>query len=281
METIRRGFRLLGASWEVLKADRELLWLPVISFIFILIATFGVGAFAWLVGGDFTERDQFPQGFDYVWLFAFYFVTYFIGIFFNAAVVGAATIRLQGGDPTVGDGLRMAWSKKGKIAGWAAVSATVGIILRSLEERAGFLGRIVIALIGAAWGAITFFVVPVILYEPLGVGQAIKRSAGIFKQRWGETFVGAGSIGIAMFLLMLPVAALAAALGAAWVPLGVTVGVLGIGLLVAIGSAMSGIFNAALYRYATTGETPGSFAEGDLAGSFKHKERRSGLLGGG
>ena len=281
METIRRGFRLLGASWEVLKADRELLWLPVISFIFILIATFGVGAFAWLVGGDFTEREQFPQGFDYVWLFAFYFVTYFIGIFFNAAVVGAATIRLQGGDPTVGDGMRLAWSKRGKIAGWAAVSATVGIILRSLEERAGFLGRIVIALVGAAWGAITFFVVPVLLYEPRGVFESIKRSGNIFKKRWGETFVGAGSIGIAMFLLMLPVAALAAALGAAWIPLGVMVGVLGIGLLVAIGSAMSGIFNAALYRYATTGETPGSFTEGDLAGSFKHKERRSGLLGGG
>ena len=273
METIRRGFRLLGASWQVLKADRELLWLPVLSFIFILIATFGVGAFAWVVGGDFTEREQFPQGLDYVWLFAFYFVTYFIGIFFNAAVVGAATIRLQGGDPTVSDGLRLAWSKRGKIAGWAAVSATVGIILRSLEERAGFLGRIVIALIGAAWGAITFFVVPVLLYEPVGVGQGIKRSAGIFKQRWGETFVGAGAIGVAMFLLAIPIAAVAAGLGAVAVPLGVAVGVLGIGLLIAIGSAMSGIFNAALYRYATTGQAPGSFSEGDLNSSFKQKGR--------
>jgi hypothetical protein len=273
METIRRSFRLLGASWEVLRADRELLVLPVISFLFILVATAGVAGLAWLIGGDFTERDRFPQGLDYVWLFLFYFVTYFIGILFNAAVVGAATIRLQGGDPTVRDGLRLAWSKKGKIAGWAAVSATVGLILRSLEERFGFLGRIVIALVGAAWGAITFFVVPVLLYEPVGVFDGIKRSAGIFKQRWGETFVGAGAIGIAVFLLSLLVAAVAVGLGAVWAVLGIAVGVLGLGLLIALGSAMSGIYNAALYRYAKTGEAPGSFSESDLQGAFRPKRR--------
>ncbi len=272
METIRRGFRLLGASWQVLKADRELLWLPVVSFVFILIATFGLGAVAWLVGGDFTQRERI-EGTDYVWLFAFYFVTYFIGIFFNAAVVGAATIRLEGGDPTVGDGLRLAWSKKGKIAGWAAVSATVGLILRMLEERAGFLGRIVTAIVGAAWGAITFFVVPVLLYEPVGVGQGIKRSASIFKQRWGETFVGAGSIGLAMFLLAIPIALVTAALGALALPLGVAFGILAFGLLIAVSTALSGIFNSALYRFATSGQAPGRFDEADLNASFKPKRR--------
>lgn len=280
METIKRGFRLLGASWEVLKADRELLWLPIVSFIFIMLATAGIGALAWLVGGDFTERQNF-EGADYVWIFAFYFVTYFIGIFFNAAVVGAAMIRLEGGDPTLKDGLRAAWSKKGKIAGWAAVSATVGIILRTLEERAGFLGRIVINIIGAAWGAITFFVVPVLLYEPVGVGQGIKRSVSIFKKRWGETFVGAGSIGIAVFLIAIPLAVIVGALSQVAVPLAIAVGVLGFGLLIAVSTALSGIFNAALYRFATTGEAPGAFSADDLNGSFKQKGRRSGLLGGG
>ena len=279
METIRRGFRLLGASWEVLKADRELLWLPIVSFIFIMIASAGLGFMFWTGGAFEGGAEQFPRGpVDYVLLFVFYFVAYFIGIFFNAAVVGAATIRLQGGDPTLKDGLRMAWSKKGKIAGWAAVSATVGLILRSLEERAGFVGRIVINIIGAAWSAVTFFVVPVLLYEPVGVGQGIKRSATIFKQRWGETFVGAGSIGIAVFLLAFPLAVIVGALAQVAVPLAVAVGVVGFGLLIAVSTALSGIFNAALYRYATTGQAPGSFSEDDLNGSFKQKRR--GLLRG-
>ena len=281
METIRRGFRLLGASWQVLKADRELLVLPVLSFIFIMVASAGLGFLFW-TGGAFEGDQQFPRGpVDYVFMFAFYFVAYFIGIFFNAAVVGAATIRLQGGDPTVGDGLRLAWSKKGKIAGWAAISATVGLILRALEERAGFLGRIVINIIGAAWSAITFFVVPVLLYEPRGVLQSVKRSGNIFKKRWGETFVGAGAIGIAAFLLALPLAAVVGALGTVSPVLAAIVGVLGFGILIAVSSALSGIFNSALYRYATTGQAPGSFSESDLNSSFKQKSRRSGLLGGG
>jgi len=279
METIRRGFRLLGASWEVLKADRELLVLPVISFIFIMIASAGLGFMFW-TGGAFEQgAEQFPRGpVDYVLLFVFYFVAYFIGIFFNAAVVGAATIRLDGGNPTLRDGLRAAWSVKGKIAWWAAVSATVGLILRALEERAGFLGRIVINIIGAAWSAVTFFVVPVLLYEPVGVGQGIKRSAKIFKQRWGETFVGAGAIGIAVFLIALPLAAVVGAIGMSSVVLAVIVGSLTFGLLIAVSTALSGIFNAALYRYATTGQAPGAFSADDLNGSFK--EKRRGLLRG-
>jgi hypothetical protein len=131
-------------------------------------------------------------------------VAYLIGIFFNAAVVGAATIRLQGGDPTMRDGLRLASSRLGKIAGWAAISATVGLILRSLEERAGFIGDLIIGLIGVVWGAITFFVVPVLLYEPVGPVEGIKRSAAIFKRRWGEQFTGNVAIGLAMFLIALP-----------------------------------------------------------------------------
>jgi hypothetical protein len=154
------------------------------------------------------------------------------------------------------------------------VSATVGLILRALEERFGWLGDIVLAIIGAAWSAVTFFVVPILLYEPLGVIQSVKRSASIFKQRWGETFIGSGAIGLAMFLIALPILAAAVGLGALYVPLGIGFGVLAIGLLVALGSAMSGVFNAALYRYATVGEAPGVFQPEDLQGSFRPKRGR-------
>jgi hypothetical protein len=170
-------------------------------------------------------------------------VAYFIGIFFNAAVVGAATIRLQGGDPTMRDGLRLASSRLGKIAGWAAISATVGLILRSLEERAGFIGDLIIGLIGVVWGAITFFVVPVLLYEPVGPVEGIKRSAAIFKRRWGEQFTGNVAMGLAMFLIALPALLLAGALAAGRDLLGIVVGVQVIGTLVAVGSALSGVLN--------------------------------------
>jgi hypothetical protein len=272
MERISRGFRLLRASWEVLRSDKELLVLPLISFILIALVTASLAGAAWASGGLGRERESL-QVVDYVFLGVYYFVAYFVGIFFNAAVVGAATIRLQGGDPTIRDGLSLASSKLGKIAGWAAISATVGLILRSLEERAGFIGDLIIGLIGVVWGAITFFVVPVLLYEPVGPIEGIKRSAGIFKKRWGEQFTGNVAIGLAMFLLGLPIILVAVGLGAISVPLGIVVGVLAIGTLVAVGSALSGVFQAALYRYATTGEAGGAFDQSDLQGSFRPRRR--------
>jgi hypothetical protein len=277
MGRISRGFRLLGASWEVLKQDRELLILPLLSFVLIVIAATGIGGIGW-AAGLFRETDggtpKSPM--FYVLAFAFYFVTYFISIYFNAAVIGAAMKRLEGGDPTLSDGLRVANSKLSKIAGWAAVAATVGLILRSLEERAGFLGRIVIAIVGVAWSAITFFVVPVLLFEPVGVGQGVKRSGQLFKERWGEQFTGTVGIGLAMFLISLPVLAIAAALFAVTPWLGIGFGVVAIGLLAAVGSALSGVFNAALYRFATTGEASGAFSQEDLNGTFR--PRAGGLL---
>ena len=129
----------------------------------------------------------------------------FVTIFFNAAIVGTAMKRLHGEDASIKDGLALARQHLGKIFVWALITATVGMILRTCQERAGIVGRIVIGLIGIAWNVITFFVVPVLLYEPVGVPEAIKRSASIFRQRWGEQFIGNATIGLAIFLVAIPV----------------------------------------------------------------------------
>lgn len=269
MERISRGFRIVGASWRVLKADRELMWLPVISF----LATAVMAATFFIPIGFTMPDDGTVQIQHYVIMGVFYFVASFITVFFNAAVVAAAMIRLNGGDPTVKDGLRAAWAKRGKIAGWALLTATVGLILRTLEERAGVLGRIVISIVGAAWAAITFFVVPVLLFEPVEVMPGVKRSASLFKERWGEQFTGNVSIGLVTFLVAIPLVLLAVGIGTAMPLLGIAFGVVSIGMLAAASSAMSGIFNAALYKYATTGEVAPGYTQDDLGGAFKAKDR--------
>jgi Family of unknown function (DUF6159) len=276
MNAFFRGLRLAKASWGVVKQDRELLVLPVLSFACSLVLTALFAAGIWGVG--LPEGDRLEPA-HYVLLFLLYVALAFVSIFFNAAVIGTAMKRLRGEDATIRDGLDLARSHLGKIFVWAVVTATVGMILRALAERFGFVGRIVISLIGAAWNVITFFVVPVLLYEPVGVVDGIKRSASIFRQRWGETFVGNGAIGLVVLLASLVVVAVSVPLAIALPPLGIVVGVLGLGVLMAIGVACTGVFNAALYRYATTGEASGAFSIEDLQSSFRPKERR-GLFGG-
>lgn len=279
MGSISRGFRLARASWVVVKNDRELLWLPVISFLssLVVMAIFGLG----MVGIGLPKAGEAPSPGIYVLGFLLYVALAFVSIFFNAAVIGTAMRRLRGEEARISDGLALARQHVGKILAWAVVTATVGMVLRTLQERAGLLGRILIGLVGVAWSVLTFFVVPVLLYEPVGVGESIKRSAAIFRERWGEQFVGNATIGLAIFLVSIPVAVVGAMLAAAWPVIGFPVLVVAIGALMAVGAACSGVFNAALYRYATTGETSGAFDEADLNASFRPRRGGRGVGPGG
>ena len=142
----RRSFALLKASWGVLSNDKELLWLPVISGLCALIvaASFGVPVF--LTGNDTTTStgsSTFQLGATgYVLIALAYFVLAYVTIFFNTALVWAANERLDGRDPTLGSALGAARARAGVILPWAIVSATVSLLIRAVEERAGFLGRI-------------------------------------------------------------------------------------------------------------------------------------------
>ena len=274
MGSISRGFRLAKASWGVVRQDRELLVLPVISFVcsLLVMGVFALGAFG--IGLPADGESASPA--LYVLGFVMYVALAFVTIFFNAAIIGTAMKRLKGEDASLKDGLALARQHVGKIFVWALITATVGMILRTLQERAGLLGRIVIGLIGVAWNVITFFVVPVLLYEPVGVPDAIKRSASIFRQRWGEQFIGNATIGLAIFLVAIPIVLVGGLITAAMPIVGVPLLVIAIGVLMAVGAACSGVFNAALYRYATTGESSGAFSIEDMDASFRPKR---GFLG--
>lgn len=273
---ISRGVHLMKVSWTVIKADKALVALPLISAVATIVLYAGLVGAAFGIGGLPTEsqlsNEQLPLAY-YVALFIGYFLATFIAVYFNAVVIGMATIRLRGGTPTMSDGFRLANSKLPKILGWALLTATVGMILRAISERAGILGRIVIGIIGFAWAVATFFVVPVLLYEPVGVFGGVKRSAGIFKERWGEQFTGNVGIGLVMMLIAIPTfLVLGVVTALAW-PIGVVLMVVALAGFIGIGGAMSGVFNAALYQYATTGQAGFGFAEGDLQAAFRPKKR--------
>jgi len=199
--------------------------------------------------------------------------------FFNTALIGAASMRLEGRDPTVADGLRIAWSKVDKILVYAAIAATVGMILRAIEERAGWIGKWVTGLLGAAWTVITFMVVPILVHRNIGAIDAIKESAVMLKQTWGENLIGQGGVGLVFMLghlaIWLPCVFLAfSAFAAQNAGLGITILVIAFVctlLLALVQTALQGVYSAALYRYAAGHENVPEFASDLLERAFATK----------
>lgn len=276
LDKLTNSWQLVKASAAVLEADKELMVLPLISgaVLILVSASFFVPVLA--LGGWQLAEEGGVLG--YAALFVFYLVQYTVIFFFNSALVGAAMIRLEGGDPTVGDGLAIAWRHRGAILGYAAIAATVGVILRTARERAGGLSRLVVGLVGLAWNLATFLVVPVLVTRDVGPIEAIKESSRILKRTWGEQIAGNVGIGFVFGLLFLLLSLVAVptliftfATGQPALIAAVVAAIVVAYLLLALVQAtLSGIYQAALYRFATAGDS-GRFDGELLQGAFRSR----------
>lgn len=270
---------LAKASWNVLRADKELLIFPIVSAVAAAIVA-ALFIFPLWVSGylDGLNDGTASQTLGIVVLFLFYLVLYTVINFCNAALVGAAMIRLRGGDPTAADGFRIASSHIVPIIGWSLIGATIGVVLSVIREKSGMVGDILAGLADAAWGVITFLVVPVLVVEDVGPIEAIKRSTNLLKKTWGEQVIGNAGIGLVVGLAAVGsilfgamLIAIAASVGIVLLVPVVLLVIVGVALVLAIGSALKGIYTAALYRYAADGEIGAGFDPSLIQNAFVHK----------
>jgi hypothetical protein len=279
-QRISRSWDLVKASASVLAGDKELLLFPLVStgVLLLVIASFALPViglqFAGLAGSHGHRSPAL-----YVVGFLFYFAHYFVIFFFNTALVGAAMQRLDGQPGTFGDGMRIASSKFGAILGYAFIAATVGMILKVIQERVGFIGKIIVGLLGAGWSVATYLVAPVLAANDVGPIEAVKESAMLLKKTWGENLIGQVGIGAAFGFISFFVGAIAVAIIAlaamthSWpiVIAAIAIGVLALAIVALVHSALTGIYSAALYRYATTGEGTETFDVKTLESAFAPK----------
>jgi len=268
-DNIWRGWDLFKTSLSVVREDKSLLLLPLLSGIslIIIVASFVTGMFGlffWgpmlgLVGGT-------ALAVEIILGFLMYFITFFVAIYFNAALVACATLRLQGKNPTISDGLQVAGTRMGKILQWSLVSATVSLILSALRSGKG-VARAAGTILGIAWSVAIFFVVPVILYENLSPFKAIKRSAQLLSRSWGEALGGSLGMGIVFGLLLLGglgifmVGFLLFASTGSYVLFVLFLAIALIYWMIVglVYSAVNAVLRAALYRYSTTGKVSRDF----------------------
>lgn len=283
MGRIARSWRLVTASWSVLRQDRELILLPIISAVsavaLAVVVTLGLireDADRYLATGEY---GSFSAG-TWIVIALLTYALSFITIFFNVAIMCAADDRMRGGDPTLGSALRDASEHVRAIAAWSLVSVVIQAIIRLIEERGGIIGKIAGTVVGVGWALATYLILPVLIFEGLDVRAALTRSKDLFKRTWGEMVsgqLGMAALGFVGFLLIVPVLLIVGGGGQpGMVAAAVVIAVVWAVVVSAVLSALNAVFRVALYRYATEGETPEAFGHIDFATLFPPRGRRSG-----
>ena len=259
---IKRSFSLAKASIKVLQADRELLLLPVISGIAAVLTLL-------ITVLPLSTLSESAPAVMFVGFFLVYLILAYITIFFSAALIHGANERLAGGDPTLRSAINGATARAGAILPWAIVSATVSVIIRSIRSNDSFVAKIIAGALAAAWASVTFLILPTIVIEGLSFSDATKRAKDTVRQQWGDNVTAYAGLGFVNFLLALPGLALLY-LGANADSIVIAgVGIVLVGVAAAFGMALSGVYQAALYRYATLSETHNEyFQAGDLENAF-------------
>ncbi|WP_255195525.1 DUF6159 family protein [Halorarius litoreus] len=263
-DRLKTGWALSMDSVDVLRDEPSLTVFPVIA---------GLAGTVYLVlvlGGATLVLGSNAGVLMYAALFVGYLGSAFIASFFSAALMWNAREVFHGRDPTLGEGLGAAWRNRRPLFVWAVISAVVGLVLNALESSDSPLADLASVLFSVAWSILTYFVVPVIVFEDVGAREMFERSGETFKRTWGETAGASFGVGIVTILFTLVGLALA-------VVLFVLLGGTGVGILVAIavgvivlllaylfGTTLSAVAKTALYVYATEGERPPQFENVDF-----------------
>ena len=272
MSRIRRGWGLTKKSWALLNQHRELIRFPLygaVATTLLAIVFLGPGLYLF-------DQDELAGAIPLIVIGVY--VLSVVGFYFSVGLAATADMIFRGQQATVADGLAVARSRFSQICGWAAVNTAVSAAMGVLENQGGLGGQIAARLVGMAWSLVTFLAVPVIAIEGTGPVTTIKRSASMFRDRWGQQITGNIAIGGAVFLLGILPAVLLIVLGiAVWSSasflgaLLVVVGALVLAIALLVSKALSGIFGVALYRYALDGEVVGGFTQEELESAVKVK----------
>jgi hypothetical protein len=269
---ISNGWTLTMKSLAIVRENKHFLVFTLLSGISLLLV---MGSFVGSLAAQSDAFDKMEPAVKYGIYFMFYFTAWSVVIFFNMALIHCALKTLNGEETSVADGIVFSFSRMHLVLSWAFISATIGLLLRVLEDKSEKLTAVITAVLGVAWSLMTFMVVPVLAYENVSVFQAIKRSSALLRNSWGER-IGAGfSFGLVGFLLFLALAFSAGGIFLLLLKLNIVPGLFAFFVcLVVIAltvmclmSTAETVFTALMYQY-SIGKATGNISHEEIKGSF-------------
>ncbi len=248
-DRIRNGWKLVMESFAVIRVNKSLLIFPILSAASMVLVTLSfIGANRALFIPGITNYYNSDPVVAWMTVFIFYFINYLVIVFFNVALVYCTQKIINGGKATIKEGIFFSFTRLHSILTWALISATVGVLLKNLENKHNILSGIVRGIFGVLWSLATFFIIPVMVYENLGVFKSIERSIWLIKNSWGESVSATFTFHIIGALVCLPFVFLVFALHSF---VAIILFVLAVLLITCVFSTAETIFVALAYQYAT------------------------------
>jgi len=303
-DKLNRSWRLFASSFQIIGRQPKLLLFPVVTFVCtVVIALFFIAPAALLPTGhalsqsehwiaaaqrlveldpaDGTTRHASLTGVGYAYVAVLYLTSMFCATFFNVAFYNEIIKALAGDEVSIRAGLRFACSRVRAILFWSLFAGVVGLIIKTLEERFGWVGRWVMRLVGMVWSVASVFVIPVIVREEnANPFTLLRTSAATLKKTWGESLIGYVGITVGSWIVVLGSAIFLVGTGLLSVWLGHPwfifvaaclwlVAMFVYGYLVGVASH---IFRGALYVYASEGVVPAPFTAELMDAAWKVKK---------
>ena len=171
MKKIKRGWALSKKSWGLLNEHRELIRFPLYG----ALATIPL-AFIFLGPGLYFLDDGSLAGAIPLLVIGVYVLAWSASTSASASRRPPTRSSAASRRPSA-TGSRSRAAASAQIAGWAAVSTAISVIMGALENQGGIAGTIAARFVGMAWSLVTFLAVPVIAIEGTGPFETLKRSA--------------------------------------------------------------------------------------------------------
>jgi hypothetical protein len=269
---IARSWRLSRVAWDIVRSDRTILVLAVVSTVFAVAGL----ALVYDVAGFFSgHRNRGGTNFALVTLI-FSFPLTFVSVFFNTAIAAAAASVLEGQRLSLREALAVPVRRLGQVALWSLLTSVVGVVIAQVAQRLPLVGNLIVRAVGLSWSVATLFAVPILATEGCSAGDCLRRSARLVKKRWGEGISGNVTITAWAVLAFIPlVVVLGVAFGASRGQADVQITLAAVSAVlffavVAVSGVIRETFNMVLYRYALSGTAASGFSQSDLNAPFSN-----------
>lgn len=255
------SIKLMKQTALIVRQRPSLLIFPFISTLLIVCALFFAIRPLAHIEETAWKTNQLPTH-DYFIFLAIVLLLFglinLITLVFNVSLTICAVKHIKHETYTIGLGFKTGFQCIGKLFRWRIFSNTVGVVVRFLEYWVDSWPHYAIAkntFLSLKIRTAVFFITPIIIQEKLNSFSAIRRSANLVKNKWGDSASYKVSIGVIVFLfnIIFLIPALIALLigGKTIVFIGSAISSVLLLITSIIYAALNTILIAALYLYAT------------------------------